>query len=174
LTDSASANLLSNPRKFGLRVLLMATLWMGLTGFEWQSWLIGLPIVVISAWLSLRLADEYDLKWSPAAILPFAWYFTLQSIRGGWDVALRAFSWNVRLNPGIVAYTLRLPPGPSQLFFCAIVSLLPGTLVVSLSESKASIHVLDLSADHQKELAEMERQILRLFVLKGTPDSENM
>ena len=67
--------------------------------------------------------------------LDFAGFFLRESVRGGWDVARRAISPGLALSPAIVCYSFHLPPGPSRLFFCSAISLLPGTAVVAIADS---------------------------------------
>jgi hypothetical protein len=52
------------------------------------------------------------------------------------------------------------------------VSLLPGTLVISLIDSEASIHVLDISAGQETELRKLEERIADLFALPGLLSGE--
>jgi len=165
---SPRTNWSSVGRRFGI----LAALWFGLTGTEWGSWLLGLPVILASVWLSRGFGPVSYWKWSVRGVLPFAWYFTRQSIRGGWDVAWRALGPVCRLKPGVISYSLCLPAGPSQLFFCGIVSLLPGTLVISLIDSEASIHVLDISAGQETELRKLEERIADLFALPGLLSGE--
>ena len=115
--------------------------------------------------LRLKLGPASYWRWGLRDLLPFCWYFTKQSILSGWDIALRVLQRKCRIQPGTISYALRLPPGPSQLFFCAIVSLLPGTLVASIKDSVALVHVLDTSIDQETSLRELEAHIARLFVL---------
>ena len=163
-----SASVASPPkwRRITSRIGLMALLWLGLTGNDWSSWLVGLPVVLVATWVSMWLHPGSSWKWSPGGIVPFAWYFTWQSISGGWDVARRAFSPRGSLNPGFVSYRLRLPSNTSRLFFCGIVSLLPGSLVASVSGRTASIHVLEVTAECDANLAVLEAHVARLFALQ--------
>ena len=161
-------------RRVGLRFFFMSILWLGLTGGEWRSWLVGLPVVLVSTWLSLKLSPASYWRWGFKGLLPFCWYFTVQSILSGWDIALRALQTKCRIQPGTIPYALRLPPGPSQLFFCAIVSLLPGTLVTSIEDSTALVHVLDTSIEQEASLRELEERIAQLFALPGHSKRETL
>jgi multicomponent Na+:H+ antiporter subunit E len=146
----------------------MALIWFGLTGSDLESWLIGLPAVVIVTWLCVKLQPASSWNWSLRAIVPFIWYFTKQSISGGWDVARRAFGVRPRIDPRFLNYRLQLSSRPAQLFFCAVVGLLPGTLVVSISEGIATVHILDGSADADACLGNLETHVAELFGLDMT------
>ncbi len=161
-------------RSVTLRFGLMALLWLGLTGSDLASWLVGLPVVLVATWVSLRLQTGSNWKWSFSGIVPFAWYFTRQSISGGWDVARRALGPRERFNPGFVSYPLRLPSGTARLFFCAVVGLLPGTLVVSVSESTAAVHALEISPEIEADLAVLEKHVARLFALQLPSETEEV
>lgn len=169
-----SASVTSPPkwRRITSRIGLMALLWLGLTGSDWSSWLVGLPVVLAATWVSLWLHAGSSWKWSLSGIIPFAWYFTRQSISGGWDVARRAFGPKGNLNPGFVSYRLWLPSTTARLFFCGIVSLLPGSLVVSLSDRTAAIHLLEISTEVEADLAVLERHVARLFALQLPSETE--
>ena len=153
-------------RRVAFRFGVMALLWLGLTGSDVRSWFIGLPVVVIVTWLCVKLQPASTWKWNLRALVPFAWYFTKQSISGGWDVARRAFEIRPRIDPGFVHYRLQLLSQPAQLFFCAVVGLLPGTLVVSLSEGVVTVHALDVSADVETCLGDLEKHVAKLFGLQ--------
>lgn len=165
VVPAESKTLPSTWRRAVLRFGTMVLLWLGLTGSDLHSWLVGLPIVVLVTWLCIRLRPASSWKWRLRAVIPFTWYFTRQSITGGWDVARHAFSRSLRLNPAIVEYPLSLPSYPAQLFFCAIVGLLPGSLVVEISEGVASVHLLDASPEARRSLADLEEHVADLFDL---------
>lgn len=172
MVPSASGTSPPRWRRFAFRFTIMALLWFGLTGSDLGSWLIGLPAVVLVTWLCVKLQPASEWKWSLRAIVPFAWYFTRQSITGGWDVARRAFGVRPRIDPFFLQYRLQLSSRPAQLFFCAVVGLLPGTLVVSLSEGIATVHILDVSTDAETCLGNLEGHVANLFGLQPAPARE--
>ncbi len=92
-------------------------------------------------------------------LLPF---FLWQSLRGGVDVALRAFKPRLPLAPAMVDYRLRLPRGPAPVMMASLVSLMPGTLAM-ISGTRLRVHVLDRTADHHDALARLERLVARVF-----------
>jgi multicomponent Na+:H+ antiporter subunit E len=143
----------------------MALIWLVLNGADWSSWIVGGPVVVAAAWISVKLLPEIPWHWSVGGAITFAGWFLRESLRGGWDVAWRALSPKLPVSPGIVCVPLRLPPGAVRWFFCNAVSLLPGTAVVAIMEESLCVHALDYSPRVEDELRELEVRVAALFGL---------
>ena len=153
-------------RRFVARGILMAVIWLGFNGTDWSSWMVGGPMVLAAAWLSIRLLPANTWHWSVGEAIRFGGYFLRESLRGGWGVARHALSAPLVISPGLLFYRIHLPPGPSRLFFCSAISLLPGTAVVAIAESTICVHVLDDSASVEEELRGLERRVGALFALE--------
>jgi multicomponent Na+:H+ antiporter subunit E len=145
------------------RAAMLALLWVGFNGLDGRSWLVGFPIVVLATWASFRLKPIASWHWAAGGVVRFAWFFAVESIRGGFDVARRALTRELRIAPGLVAFEPRLPAGAARLFFCNCVSLLPGTCTVGIESDKVHIHVLDATGDPRRELLRLEEQVAGLF-----------
>jgi len=152
--------------RFLARLALLALIWLGFNGADWRSWIVGGPMVLAAAWLSLRLLPARTWHWSVGGAIRFGGYFLRESLRGGWGVARHALSAPLVISPGLLFYRIHLPPGPSRLFFCSAISLLPGTAVVAIAESTICVHVLDDSASVEEELRGLERRVGALFALE--------
>jgi multicomponent Na+:H+ antiporter subunit E len=152
-------------RRFFVRLALMALIWLGLNGADWSSWIVGGPVAFAAAWISVQLLPAISWHWSVGGALAFAGFFLRESVRGGWDVARRALAPGLALAPAIVCHSFQLPPGPSRLFFCSAISLLPGTAVVAIADRSICVHVLDHSTSVEEELRELERRVGALFAL---------
>jgi len=159
--------------RFLARLALMALIWLGLNGADWSSWIVGVPVAFAAAWISVKLLPAIPWHWSASGTLAFAGYFLRESVRGGWDVARRAISPGLAISPAIVCYSFHLPPGPSRLFFCSAISLLPGTAVVAIADSNICVHVLDHSSSVEEELRELERRVGALFGFELTKEKES-
>lgn len=159
-------------RRCLVRTVWMALFWLGLNGLDGNSWIVGGPVVLAAAWISVQLLPDLSWRWSPHGALAFAAYFLRESVLGGWDVARRAISPGLALSPAIVCHSFHLPPGPSRLFFCSAISLLPGTAVVAIAESSVCVHVLDNSTLAEEELRELERRVGALFGLELMKEKE--
>jgi multicomponent Na+:H+ antiporter subunit E len=95
-------------------------------------------------------------------------HFLRQSIVAGIDVAWRALDPRLRLRPGFVVYQAQLPPGTTRETFCAIMSLMPGTLPCGPAEGNGlTIHCLDVTQPVAEQLAVEE--VLCMQTLGGTP-----
>lgn len=145
------------------RVAFFAALWWLLTGGDAPSWIVGGPVVLAATALSLRLRPEQSWRWRLAGVLPMAWFFLRESVRGGCDVARRALRPSLPLNPGVLRFSTRLPAGSPRLFFAGLISLLPGTLVLGLEDEVLQIHALDAGPGVGEELLVLEHRVAALF-----------
>ena len=106
------------------------------------------------------LASRYKL----ASIASVVAGFFRQSVVSGWDVAWRALSPSLKLEPGLVACPLRLAAGNKRSAFCALSSLMPGTLPTGTDEQGALlVHCLDMSQPVAANLAAEEQLFIRAF-----------
>jgi len=147
-------------------VFALALLWGALNGGDGRSWMVGAPVIVVAAWLSGRLAPRQHIRLALLRALRFAGFFLIESVRGGFDVARRAFNPRLPLNPGIVCYPLRLPAGGARWFFCCVISLLPGTAVVKIDDRQICVHELDLKPAAGDELRALEERVARVFAIE--------
>ena len=106
--------------------------------------MLGVLVTGLSVWLSLRLlpAKHPLALWRLAQHLP---RFLAGSVSGGVDVARRAFSSDMRLNPGWLEISSDLPDG-ARVALGGELSLMPGTLSAGSEDGKLLVHVLDTSA----------------------------
>ena len=155
-----------NTLMVGLRSLAaFVLLWEIIAGWSSRSWVMGSFAVLVSTAvaLSLRPREARSLRWS--GTLRFVPYFFLQSVRGGVDVARRAFSPGMQLEPLLVEHPLSLPPGAARLFLVNVVSLLPGTLGADVRNDCLVVHALDRSL--AEELVNLERKVAGMFDADG-------
>lgn len=107
------------------------------------------------------------------AFLRFVPFFAYCSLKGGVDVAGRAFSPRLPLTPAMLDYSLRLPKGTARVFFANIVSLLPGTLSTDIRGDTLMVHVLDNTSPVFEQLQRLEVAVARLFgCLIGSENTE--
>jgi multicomponent Na+:H+ antiporter subunit E len=131
--------------------------WLVLTGAQTGDLAAGLVAAVAATWASLRLmpAEQWSLR--PIKLAQLVLHFLRQSIAAGTDVALRALDPRLPLRPGFVVYQARLPPGTKRDAFCAIMSLLPGTLPCGPAEDNGlTVHCLDVTQPVAAQLAAEE------------------
>ena len=120
-------------------------------------WRPGWLLRVAATWASLRLMPAQQWNLRPIKLAKFALHFLCQSIAAGIDVAWRALDPRLRSRPGFVVYQTHLPPGTKRDAFCAIMSLLPGTLPCGPAEGNGlTIHCLDVTQPVVEQLAAEE------------------
>ena len=144
-----------------LRGTLFGLVWWILANGAVESWQVGVPVVLVVTIVSMYLMPP--LSWSLPGLIRFIPFFIVHSIRGGVDVAKRAFHPQRPIAPALFDYRFRLPPGYSRVFMANAVSLLPGTLSVQLSDEILHIHVLDEYGNFLEELKTLENQLASVF-----------
>ncbi len=143
--------------------VVLGGLWALLVPGDTQSWIVGIPCVLAGAALYGALAPAARSRISPVSALRFALFFAVEAFRGGVDVALRAVRLRPALDPGFVEIEINLPPGAPRILFANALSLLPGTLTADLQGRRATIHVIDRTADIGADLARLEARVRAVF-----------
>jgi multicomponent Na+:H+ antiporter subunit E len=131
--------------------------WLVLTGADAGDLVAGLVAALVATWASVRLMPAQQWTLRPIKLAGFFLHFLRQSIVAGIDVAQRALDPRLRLRPGFVVYQAHLPPGTARDAFCAIMSLLPGTLPCGPAEGNGlTVHCLDVTQPVVEQLAAEE------------------
>jgi multicomponent Na+:H+ antiporter subunit E len=145
-------------RKVLVRVALFGGLWLVLAGTNPKSWGLSLAIIGLATATSLRLVPELGAL-RVMATMRFIALFLQSSLRGGIDVASRAFRPVSPLDPGLADFQTRLRTPGTRLFFAAVIGLLPGTVGATLREDRLRIHVLDRRSEFEPLLRSLEERI---------------
>jgi multicomponent Na+:H+ antiporter subunit E len=129
-------------------------LWLAIAGTGVRDLPAGLATAAAATWVSLRLLPPAP-HWPDAlAVVRLLLRFLSQGVLAGLDVAWRVFDPRLPLRPGFVLFPARLPAGSARSAFCALESLLPGTLPVGTHESGAIlVHCLDTEQPVQAQMA---------------------
>ena len=154
---------------FFLRTALLCVLWWVITDGAITSWIIGLPLALIAAHVSLALQAFQQHRMSWISLLKFVPFFLFESMRGGLDVARRVSSRRMPLMPGFLNYPLCLPEGTARVFFAVTVSLLPGTLSARFQNNVLCLHVLDQTGAIYEELEALELRVGKIFGVDVSP-----
>ncbi|MCG7911558.1 MAG: Na+/H+ antiporter subunit E [Candidatus Thiodiazotropha taylori] len=155
--------IVANPR-YTLSILaLLSLLWLLLTGEDWSSWLVGLPVVILATWSILLLRAPTEGRFNLTGFLRFLPYFIRESVLGGIDVASRVVSPKMRIAPGFLSYRMRLSHPSARRLFVNSLSLLPGTLAADLDGETLQIHALDRATDSDAELRRLERMVAAVY-----------
>jgi multicomponent Na+:H+ antiporter subunit E len=145
------------------RAILMALVWLALTGGDAQAWVYGAVAVAGATGLSLVLLPASP---RPARVFRlFALFpgFLMRSVLGGVDVAWRALHPRLPVRPGWISQKTSIRDGAARSLFGAETSLLPGTLSAGCDEAGLMIHCLDANAHTQERLAAEEKRLARAF-----------
>ncbi len=152
------------PISYGLYTLgLFSLIWFLLTGDDWNSWLVGLPVVVMASWSVLRLGSPSEGQFHLMGVLKFLPYFIWESVLGGVDVASRVIRPKMRIAPGFLEYRMQLTHPSARRLFVNSLSLLPGTLAADLHGESVHIHTLDTGAGLNDELERLERMVSHIY-----------
>jgi len=146
--------------------LALSLLWLMFTEGRGDAWIIGIPTLLLAAGLYQKTAPTTHLYWRMHSLPEFIFYFLRASLQGGIDVARRALSPHMPLQPGFINYRLRLPPGPARMFLINTISLLPGTLSAKIENDQLCLHALSLKSPVAEETAQLEAKVARLFNLR--------
>ena len=143
------------------RALLFSILWWTLTDGAPESWWVGIPVVACATIVSMALVPPTGLV--VREVIGFVPFFLWHSLKGGADVAWRAFHPAMPITPELVEFPIRLPPGLPQVMLINTVSLLPGTLSADLDGPVLRVHVLDGRGNFLPELKALEQRVGRMW-----------
>lgn len=133
-------------------------------GYDPADLPIGLIAAATATWTSLRLLPKVKVQLQLLSLATFTLHFLRQSVSSGVEVAWRAFNPRLPLDPGFVVYPCRLRSAGSRSAFCALSSLLPGTLPTGANEEGALIvHCLDVGQPVAANLAAEEALFSRVI-----------
>ena len=135
-----------------------------IAGYDPVDLPVGLIAAALATWSSLRLLPEVKAKLRLLSLATFALHFVRQSVSSGVEVAWRAFNPRLPLNPGFIVYPCRLRSAGARSAFCALSSLLPGTLPTGSDENGALlVHCLDVGQPVAANLATEEALFRRVI-----------
>ena len=145
------------------RIAIFAFTWVILAKGVIDSWIIGIPAIVIAVCVAETLRQSRPHRLSLLGLSDYVVFFLKYSIYGGIDVIRRAYHPRMPLNPAEIDYHLSLKNPSARLLFACTVSLLPGTLCVDLGDEDLTIHVLDVQRPYDQELKAIEKRVAAIF-----------
>jgi multicomponent Na+:H+ antiporter subunit E len=146
------------------RAALFFVFWLMIAGYQPADLPIGLAAAALATWTSLRLLPPSRVGLRPWFLASFVLHFLGQSARSGAQVAWLAFRPSLPISPGFVVYPTRLRSASMRSAFCALSSLLPGTLPTGSDEKGALIiHCLDVNQPVAADLAREEALFNRVL-----------
>jgi multicomponent Na+:H+ antiporter subunit E len=148
---------------FASRLGLFMAFWLMIAGYGAGDLPVGLAAAALATWVSLRLLPAGNGRVRLLPLAGLALHFFRQSVSAGAQVAWLAFRPSMPIHPGFIAYSTRLQPAGARNAFCALSSLLPGTLPAGSDDHGAlSVHCLDVDQPVAEELTEEEDLFLRM------------
>ena len=144
---------------------ILAALWWLIVQGRADAWLIGLPAVALATFASVHLGNQALPRLTLTGLPGFLGLFLRESVRGGIDVARRTLGPTLRIQPGFRRYRLNISHPAARVLLINCIGLLPGTLAADLDGDHADLHLLDLAANHDPQLLQLEAAIARLFGL---------
>jgi len=117
----------------------------------------GVVATAAATWVSMRLLPPDTGRVRLGVLVTLLPRFLWQSLVAGLDVARRAFSPRLPLEPGFVDYPVGLPRGAARNAFELISSLMPGSVPTGETESEIEYHCLDVHQPVVEQLAAEER-----------------
>lgn len=116
----------------------------------------GVLATAAATWASLKLLPPASGRVRLGALLLLLPRFLWQSLAAGVDVARRAFSPGLPLQPGFVDCRVGLPRGSARNAFGLIASLMPGSVPSDETEDAIEFHCLDMRQPVAEQLAAEE------------------
>jgi multicomponent Na+:H+ antiporter subunit E len=151
-----------SPGAFLLRLLLFSGGWFILvSGRASDLWFVIL-VLLLTTLISLYCVPPGHWKFRPLGILAFIPYFFITAMRGGWDVAKRAYQPEaVSVDPGFIEVPIQ-EDIRQTLLLAWIISLLPGTASCEIKDRTLLVHVLDKKLPVEAEIADLQKRIARM------------
>jgi multicomponent Na+:H+ antiporter subunit E len=148
----------SRARAGTARAMLFFALWLVMDqSAKPVDLLFGIAAAAGATWTSLWLLPPATGRVRLFTLLLLLPRFLWNSLVAGVDVARRAFSPRLPLNPGFVDYAAGLPRGSARNAFELISSLLPGSVPTDETEAVIEYHCLDVGQPVVEQLAAEER-----------------
>jgi multicomponent Na+:H+ antiporter subunit E len=152
-----------------LRLAAAGIIWWALAGEipGGAGAVVAVAAVAVTAIAGLTLIDRGARRPRIHRMPRFAAFFLWRSALGGIDVARRAVTPRVAVDPGFVDYDPRLPEGTARALYIAVVSVMPGTLVAEdlTPGGVLRVHIIDTALPAEADLHRVAREVRLLFGL---------
>ncbi len=148
-----------------LRWLMFSLVWWALTDGDASGFVFGLAVSFLVAWISLLLFPPSRYLIRLQALPGFVLFFLSRSLLAAFDVSRRLLSPSLPVTPGYLRAVLSLPEGAPRWVLANTLSLLPGTLSVTLEGNEIELHCLDLTQPVRQDLEYTQARVAALFGL---------
>ena len=157
-----------------LRSMVFAGIWLALSDADPSNVVYGGISVALVTGLSLLLLPPKPAafrRW-PARVwgsIVLAGWFLQQSVIGGIDVARRAMTRPVDVDPTVVEVNVTLPEGAAQQLCYLLMNLLPGSMIQHVKklgdQTIAEIHTLSIELEPKTQWHTLEDRVAQAFQL---------
>ncbi len=154
---------------FLVRLLILSVIWWALTLGDSRGLPMAFVVIVLVTAVSMRLFPPSSYRLHPVALFRFFGFFLIRSVVAGIDVARRLLSPSLPVDPAEISVVLRLPAGGPRALLANVLSLMPGTLSVSLDGDRILVHCLDRQMPVESDLRHTEARIAAVFGLHLEP-----
>jgi multicomponent Na+:H+ antiporter subunit E len=146
------------------RAALFLAFWLMIAGYDAADLPVGVITALAATWASLKLIPATAVRLRFLPLVRFVLHFLRQSAVSGVEVAALVFNPKMPLRPGFITFPCRLRTAGARSAFCAISSLLPGTLPTGSDEAGGLvIHCLDVDKPVAAGLAVEEAFVTRIL-----------
>jgi len=153
-------------RSSAMWTLVLLAFWLILTAGDLASLIIAVPFIAMAILLrpvAENRSEKSGLLVNISGLLQFAWFFILESLRGGIDVSRRVLAAKTRIDPVFYDYSMQLQIPYAQQLFISSISLLPGTLCADMNNNQIRIHTLDQQMDTTRGIRRLESLVGKIF-----------
>jgi multicomponent Na+:H+ antiporter subunit E len=150
-------------------ILILLAAWLMLTAGNLPSLMIGLPFIALAILTkpvkpaAEKASGSHKLMINIVALFRYAYFFMLESLRGGLDVSRRVLLAETRVSPDFYDYPMQLQVPHAQQLFISSISLLPGTLCANRKENMLRIHTIDQQTDTSRAIKQLEALVGKIF-----------
>jgi multicomponent Na+:H+ antiporter subunit E len=147
-------------------ILILLAAWLMLTAGDLPSLMIGLPFIALAILIkpaAEKASGSHKLIVNIVALFRYAYFFILESLRGGLDVSRRVMLAETRVSPEFYDYPMQLQVPHAQQLFISSISLLPGTLCANRKENMLRIHTIDQHMDTSRAIKQLESLVGKIF-----------
>ena len=170
MTDTRHASLEGeSPPEWGARlgaVGMFSALWWIISLGEPSSLIFGVPAIAVASYAWVDGAGMKLRRIRAWPLIRLSFWFLIQSIQGGVDVACRVMGRRIRVSPAVVVHEWRLPHGGLRTLVLVMVNLQPGTLGTYTDAERLYVHVLDDAVALESVLTRLEMQAAALLGLE--------
>lgn len=149
----------------GKRLFLFCIIWLVLTEGSVSDPVIALLGICAATAASVLLWPRPALRVRWRGFPGFISYFLVASVRGGFDIARRAFSPAMPVQPAFLSYESSLSGEAGRVLFVWTISLMPGTASVKLERGRElTVHVVDRKRYNAADLRRLEERVAGLIL----------